>query len=152
MSKKYLTPAAMIYQTKNGVSLPYQVWCYTILTVRPASTEFKSTYATLSGMNYSLPCNSYPTGKMLLDSHYYIDFTIADKLHSLMSPAQSFISRTQPAMFTVTNYPPSFCVPLTKIKFHSDCIFPRAVTLWNTLLSECFPDNYNTGLFKSRVN
>ena len=42
--------------------------------------------------------------------------------------------------------------PLCKRNFYQFNFFPRTASLWNSLPPDCFPPQYNIGVFKSRVN
>ena len=42
--------------------------------------------------------------------------------------------------------------PLCKRNFYQLSFFPRTASLWNSLPPNCFPPQYNIGVFKSRVN
>ena len=72
-----------------------------------------------------------------------------DELHQMVPPLKKFVRRTQ-----LANMSHQYILDILKAKskFHSQSFFPRTASIWNRLPQSCFPDIYNLGLFKSRVN
>lgn len=52
-------------------------------------------------------------------------------------------------MYTGSNTPHSFRIPIGRRKFYSDIFFPRTNTSWHRHPRWCFPDHYDFNLFKS---
>lgn len=94
-------------------------------------------------MNYFPSCQLFPTQASL----YFHDIV---HLHSLLSPVQTFTSRTRHDMYTVSPYHHSFPISLVWKKLHSDRSFSRTDTLLNKLLSGCFIHHCNINFLKSR--
>ena len=42
--------------------------------------------------------------------------------------------------------------PMCRIKFYQSRFFPPTAALWNSLINECFPPDYDLTAFKGRVN
>lgn len=74
------------------------------------------------------------------------------KHHSLVSPVQTLTASTRHTMYTKSNHPHFHNIPSVRRNFISHSFLMSTTMLWNSLLGECFRNQYNHKLFKSLVN
>ena len=71
---------------------------------------------------------------------------------SFLVPQIREFSRNTRFADSTTFHPYFQKIPRTRCMFHPNSFFPRTAEIRNTLSWECFPAEYNLGLFESRVN
>lgn len=141
-SRKYLTPAAMVFRRiRSDLEWGSAALSEMLLPSHYCPAwQFRSPYADLWLMNYTSNSNHYSRRNVATNAHF-----IAITMILIQTSFFSFVPsvRNQSDVVILTNHLYSFPSFFGKSNwYHIDSLLPR----------ECFPDNNNLGLFKSRVN
>ena len=157
-SKKFLTPKAILYLYKSQIrpKMEYcsHIWAgssqQALLTLDRVQNRLRGLVG--DELFSSLQALSHRRNVACLSLFYrYFYGKCSDELHSLVPPIREFPRSTRFAKST-TFHPYYLKLPRTRCRFHGNSFFPRTAGIWNTLSGECFPTEYNLGLFKSKIN
>lgn len=75
-------------------------------------------------------------------TYCYFHSKCLDKLHSFVSPVQTFTTKTRLPTSIEPNHPHSLHIPLVRRIVHANSFFQRTPILWNRLQYGCFPKHY----------
>ena len=81
----------------------------------------------------------------------YFHGKCSDELKDLV-PARVVNHHITRSSVASADHPYLLRVPGCRRNFHARTFFPHTTTLWNSLPPDCFPAQFNLGLFKSNVN
>ena len=155
-SRKYLTPSAILYLYKSQIRprMEYccHIWAGACKSSLSSLDRVQRRLRWLIGeelFNTLQPLSHRRDVASLSLFYRYFHGRCSEELHSLVPALRSFPVRTR---FAVTAHPYHVDVPSSRTMFHANSFFPRTAAIWNSLPLYCFPENYNLGLFKSKVN
>lgn len=84
--------------------------------------------------------------------YWYINAMCSEDILSLVHAMHNFAAVTRHSKHILMCRPDFFSISLVRSKFHSAIYFPRFDDLWNRLPAECFRNQYNLDLMKSKNN
>ena len=153
-SVKFLSPEVALYLYKSTIRPCMEYSCHVRAGVPSCYLELldklQNEYVALLIFHLLLVLNPWLIVEMWLTSVFSILVTLVDVLqnwlngfHFLLLVAGLLVIRD--SKFSVT-------IPRCYKDVYVSSIFPHTAKLWNSLLIECFPLNYNLSGFKSRIN
>ena len=151
---KFLSPKVALYLYKSTIRPCMEYSCHVRAGVPSCYLELldklQNEYVALLIFHLLLVLNPWLIVEMWLTSVFSILITLVDVLqnwlngfHFLLLVAGLLVIRDSD--FSVT-------IPRCYKDVYVNSIFPHTAKLWNSLLIECFPLNYNLSGFKSRIN
>ena len=157
-SRKFLTPAAILYLYKSQIrpTMEYcsHIWAGSCNNVLSVLDDIQKRFRALVGdeLYLTLPSLSHRRNVASLSLFYrYFHGRCSGELHESVPRGRTFSRRTRFALECET-HPHYLNIPYIRTKFHAESFMPRVSKLWNKLPSTCFPAEYNLQTFKSRVN
>ena len=158
-SKKYLTPAAILYLYKSQIrpKMEYccHIWAGASKTCLSSLDKVQRRLRRLVGDSLftTLQPLSHRRNVASLSLFYrYYNGKCSQELQKMVPCCKTFGRNTRYSTRVQKNHPHFLQVEGIYPKYHMDSFFPRTASLWNTLPSDCFPDSYDLDFFKKRVN
>ena len=158
-SRKYLSPASILYLYKSQIrpKMEYccHIWGGAVQTSLSCLDRVQRRLRYLVGdeLFSTLPPLSHRRDVSSLSLFYrYYNGKCSQELQLLVPPMKTFSVRTRLAAATQELHPHALVNPRVKNNFHEQSFIPRTVKQWNNLPSECFPQQYDLDSFKSKVN
>ena len=158
-SKKFLTPAAILYLYKSQIRPKMEYCCHIWSGASDASLSSldrvqrrlkrlvgEDLFATLQPLSHRRKVAS------LSLLYRYYNGKCSQELHDMVPPHMTFPRTTRYSSHTLSHHPHSLQVEGNCPKYHLDSFFPRTVRDWNSLPASCFPIHYNLDKFKKNVN
>ena len=155
-SKRYLTPPAILYLYKSQIRPRMEYCCH--IWAGSAQTSLSSLDAVQKRLRSLVGDELFGTLQPLSHRrdvsslsllYRYFHGRCSEELHQMVPPLKEFGRSTRLAS---RSHPYVLDIPKAKSKFHSQSFFPRTASIWNRLPQSSFPNTYDLGLFKSRVN
>ena len=154
--KRFLTSPAILYLYKNQIRtrMDYccQIWVGSAQTSQSSLDVVHKRLHSLVGdelFGTLQPLSHRRDVSSLSLLYRYFHGKCSDELRQMVPPLKEFGRSTRLAS---SSHPYVLDIPKAKSKFHSQSFFPRTAGIWNRLPQSSFPDTYDLGLFKSRVN
>ena len=158
-SKKYLTPAAILYLYKSQIRPKMEYCCHIWSGASKSSLssldKVQRRLRRLVGDNLfsTLQPLSHRRNVASLSLFYrYYNGKCSQELHEMVPHLKTFGRSTRYSSRVQENHPHFLHVDGIFPKYHMNSFFPRTTSLWNTLPAQCFPDDYNLQKFKENVN
>ena len=155
-SRKYLTPASMLYLYKSQIRPLMEYCCH--IWGGAAQTSLSCLDRVQRRLRYlvgdelfsTLPPLSHRRDVASLSLFYrYYNGKCSKELHSLIPPKKEFGRETR---LSRKSHEHTLSIPTVGNKYHGQSFIPRTSKQWNALPSECFPEEYDLDAFKSNVN
>ena len=155
-SKRYLTPPAILYLYKSQIRPRMEYCCH--IWAGSAQTSLSSLDAVQKRLRSLVGDELFGTLQPLSHRrdvsslsllYRYFHGRCSDELRQMVPPLKEFVRSTRLAR---SSHQYVLDIPKAKSNFHSQSFFPRTAGIWNRLPQSSFPDTYDLGLFKSRVN
>ena len=147
-SKRFLTPAAILYPYKSQIHPRIEYCCH---IWAGASQQ------ALSCLDRVQSCLRYLIGDSLISSlqlfshrRNVANLALLYRSNFNCSLRQDICQRN--TGFALDAHPYFLDVKSSHQNFHMQSFFPRTATLWNSLPAHCFRERYNLISFKKRVN
>ena len=156
-SRRYLTPETILYLYKSTIR-PGMEYCSHIWGGAPKTggldllDRVQKRIVNLIGPELSVGLQSllHRRNVASLSLFYkYYHAKCSAELADLVPPRRVNVRTTR---FSERLHKYAVRPPLCKMNFYQFSFFPRTASLWNSLPPDCFPPQYNIGVFKSRVN
>ena len=158
-TRKYLTPAAILYLYKSQIRprMEYccHIWSGASKTSLSSLDKVQRRLRRLIGDDLfsTLQPLSHRRNVASLSLFYrYYNGKCSEELRSMVPPCKTFGRSTRYSSRIQQDHPHFLQVEGNYPKYHMNSFFPRTASLWNTLPSVCFPDSYNLDQFKKAVN
>ena len=155
-SKRFLTPAAILYLYKSQIRPRMEYCCH--IWAGASQQSLSSLDRVQSRLRYLVGDSLFSTLQPLSHRrnvaslallYRYYNGRCSNELQEMVPPRKTFARNTR---FSVNVHPHFLEVNTSVQNFHMQSFFPRTATLWNSLPSHCFPEHYNLASFKRRVN
>ena len=155
-SKRFLTPAAILYLYKSQIRPRMEYCCHIWAGASQHAlscldrVQSRLRYLVGDSLFSSLQPLSHRRNVASLSLLYrYYNGKCSNELHEMVPPRRTFVRNTR---FSSNAHPHFLEIETSHQNFHMQSFFPRTATLWNSLPADCFPESYNLVSFKKRVN
>ena len=155
-SKRFLTPAAILYLYKSQIRPRMEYCCH--IWAGASQQSLSSLDRIQSRIRYLVGDSLFSTLQPLSHRrnvaslallYRYYNGRCSNELHEMVPPRKTFARNTR---FSANVHPHFLEVDTSVQNFHRQSFFPRTATLWNSLPPYCFPKHYDLVSFKIRVN
>ena len=155
-SRKYLSPESILYLYKSQIRPKMEYCCH--IWGGAAKTSLSCLDRVQRRLRYLVGDELFSNIPPLVQRrdvaslslfYRYHNGKCSNELHSLVPPKKEFGRETRLAK---KSHEHTLSIPKIRNKYHEQSFIPRTTMQWNALPSECFPENYDLGAFKSNVN